>query len=129
MLTSVVSSTILSSVVVRKIVIIVVSMEMGGEVVGMTVGDRNIDEIVTISMVLDCTIPVLSPNPLAEELVIAEELATAEELMIAEELVIAEEVVTARSLPVIAILDIELVPLLIGVGTPSTVVVEKMLKL
>ena len=117
MLTSVVSSTILSSVVVCKIVIIIVSMEMGGEVVGMTVGDRNIDEIVTISIVLDCTISVLSANPLAEELVIAEELATAEELVI------------ARSLPVIEILDIELVPLLIGVGTPSTVVVEKMLKL
>lgn len=119
MLTSVVSSTILSSVVVCKIVIIVVSMEMGGEVVGMTVGDRNIDEIVTISIVLDCTIilSVLSTNPLAEELVIAEELATAEELVI------------AKSLPVIEILDIELVPLLIGVDTPSTVVVERMLKL
>ncbi len=49
MLTFVVSSTIivLSSVVVRKIVIIVVSMEMGGEVVGMTVGVSDIDEIVT----------------------------------------------------------------------------------
>ena len=68
MLTSVVSSTILSSVVVRKIVIIVVSIEMGGEVVGMTVGDRN----VTISIMLDCT--------LAEEKVTAEDLVTAEEL-------------------------------------------------
>ena len=114
MLTSVVSSIliVLSSVVVRKIVIIVVSMEMGGEVVGMTVGDRNIDEIVTISIVLDCTIlSVLSANSLADELVTAEVL------------------VTARALPVITILDIELVPLLVGVGTPSTVVIEKMLKL
>jgi hypothetical protein len=94
MLTFVVSSTIivLSSVVVRKIVIIVVSMEMGGEVVGMIVGDSDIDEIV--SSILD------------------EVLVTA----------------ISRSLPVTTILDIELIilSLLLGVGTPSTFVVEKL---
>lgn len=96
--------SIMSSVVVCKIVISIVSMETGGEVVAMTVGDSNIDETESTSVVVDLTI-LLSVNVLTEVLS------------------------NARSLPVIIILDIELISLLLGVGIPSTVVVASMLKL
>ena len=97
-------SSIISSVVVRKIVINVVSMEVGGEVVAITVGDSNIDDTEITSIVVDVMI-LLSVNVLTEVLS------------------------KTRSLPVITILDMELMLLLLGVGIPSTVVVASMLKL
>ena len=72
--------------------------------VAMTVGDSNIDETETTSIAVDLMI-LLSVNVLTEVLL------------------------KARSLPVITILDIELISLLLGVGIPATVVVASMLKL
>lgn len=69
-----------------------------------TVGDSNVDETVTKSIVVDRT-TLLSVFTLTEVLL------------------------TARSLPVITILDIELMSSLLEVGRTSTVGVEKMLKL
>ena len=100
---AVVSST-LSSVVVCKTVTLIVSMVIGGEVDITTVGDSNVDETATKSIVVDRT-TLLSVFTLTEVLL------------------------TARSLPVITILDIELMSSLLEVGRTSTVGVEKMLKL
>ena len=79
-------------------------MVIGGEVDITTVGDSNVDETVTKSIVVDRT-TLLSVFTLTEVLL------------------------TARSLPVITILDIELMSSLLEVGRTSTVGVEKMLKL
>lgn len=79
-------------------------METGDEVIAMTVGDSNIDETEITSIVVDLMI-LLFVNVLIEVLS------------------------KARSLPVITILDIELMSLLLGVGIPSTVVVASMLRL
>lgn len=97
-------SSILSSVVVCKTVTLIVSMVIGGEVDITTVGDSNIDETATTSIVVDRT-TLLSVFTLTEVLL------------------------TARSLPVITIFDIELMSSLLEVGRTSTVAVEKTLKL
>lgn len=102
---TVVSSTVTaSSVVVRNIIIVIVSMETGGEVVAMTVGDGDIDEPMTTSTVVGCRIRLISVNLLTEVLP------------------------TARSPPVIPILGTGLMLLLLGVGIISTVVVDKVLE-
>lgn len=92
-----------STLVVCKTVTLIVSMVIGGEVDITTVGDSNVDETVTTSIVVDRT-TLLSVFTLTEVLL------------------------TARSLLVITILDIELMSSLLEVGRTSTVAVEKMLK-
>lgn len=93
-----------STLVVCKTVTLIVSMVIGGEVDITTVGDSNVDETATTSIVVDRT-TLLSVFTLTEVLL------------------------TARSLLVITILDIELMSSLLEVGRTSTVAVEKMLKL